>query len=142
MRRFLARHAAGAIVLLLIGLAAVPSWVVIDQRPRAGRLPPGPVMIAHALDTVDRIVYTNSREAFAESLQRGFRWFEIDLAETVDGQLVACHTLGPLQRELGSAARIGEMTHRQYMSARPYRRYTPLDLSAIWISSRGIRKFI
>lgn len=119
------------IALLLIGVAVAPLWLAIDQRLRAELLSPRPVMIAHALGPVDRIVYTNSREAFADSLRRGFRWFEIDLVETADGQLVACHTLGSLQRELGSSTRIGEMTHRQYLGARLYRRYTPLDFPAV-----------
>ncbi|PKO83515.1 MAG: hypothetical protein CVU17_07945 [Betaproteobacteria bacterium HGW-Betaproteobacteria-11] len=90
-----------------------------------------PVMIAHALGTVDDLTYTDSREAFAASVRRGFRWFEVDLVETRDGRLVACHTLGPLTKELGSTLHIGELTHQQFMAGRLYGRYTPLDLEGV-----------
>lgn len=117
------------VLAIMLGVWAI--WTGRLSLPAKQPKHVGLVMISHALGTVDGVTYTNSREAFTESIHRGFQWFEVDLVETADGQLVACHALGPLQRELGSAARIDEMTHRQYVSARLYRRYTPLDLSAI-----------
>lgn len=131
MYRFWKRYAAESLIFLLVIAALAPPWLAIEQRQPTENRISRPVMIAHALGTVDRLTYTDSQEAFDASLKRGFRWFEVDLAETADGQLVACHALGPLQRELGSPLRIGEMTHRQYMTARLYRRYTPLDFSAV-----------
>lgn len=48
-------------------------------------------LIAHALGTVDGRIYSNSREAFEESLAKGFRLFEVDLMPLSDGSLVALH---------------------------------------------------
>jgi glycerophosphoryl diester phosphodiesterase len=47
--------------------------------------------VAHALGAIDGVAYTNSLEAFAASYAKGFRVFEIDLARTRDGSIVAMH---------------------------------------------------
>lgn len=47
--------------------------------------------VAHALGAIDGVAYTNSLEAFAASYAKGFRVFEIDLARTRDGSIVALH---------------------------------------------------
>lgn len=40
---------------------------------------------------IGNFTYTNSREAFLDSIQRHFRFIEIDLVETSDGHLFAAH---------------------------------------------------
>jgi len=47
--------------------------------------------VAHALGAIDGTTYTNSLEAFAANYARGFRVFEVDLARTRDGSIVALH---------------------------------------------------
>jgi glycerophosphoryl diester phosphodiesterase len=47
--------------------------------------------IAHALGAIGGVLYTNSVEAFAASYAKGFRVFEVDLARTRDGHIVAMH---------------------------------------------------
>ncbi len=47
--------------------------------------------IAHAGGGIDGHTYTNSIEALNHNLARGFRYFEIDLSFTLDGQLVCLH---------------------------------------------------
>jgi glycerophosphoryl diester phosphodiesterase len=88
-------------------------------------------MISHALGTVDGVTYTNSREAFTESIHRGFQWLEVDLVETHDGKVVACHTLGPLRDELGRPERIGGLPYQTFMQSRLFGKYSPLDLDAV-----------
>lgn len=61
----------------------------VDPRAVTG-VPPG-VMVAHALGGVGGYAYTNSLEAFECNYERGFRWFEVDLTLTADGQLVCFH---------------------------------------------------
>lgn len=107
-----------------IGTGRLSSW---GKQPKPG----GPVMIAHALGTVDGRVYTDSGEAFAESIQRGFQWFEVDLVETGDGKVVACHTLGSLRHEFNRPERIGELSYDVFMQGRLFGRYSPLDLTAV-----------
>jgi glycerophosphoryl diester phosphodiesterase len=47
---------------------------------------------AHALGAWRGHVYTNSREAFIQSYKKGFRIFEVDIANTRDNEFVAIHT--------------------------------------------------
>ena len=49
------------------------------------------IYVAHAGGRADNLRYTNSLEALNSSYDRGYRYFEIDLAETTDGQLVLMH---------------------------------------------------
>lgn len=48
--------------------------------------------IAHALGGVDSKEYTNSKEAFEESITKGFRNFEADLEYSTEGELVLIHS--------------------------------------------------
>ena len=57
----------------------VPTWTLCHTH------------IAHALGAIDGTPYTNSVEAFGASYARGFRVFEVDLARTRDGPIVAMH---------------------------------------------------
>ena len=53
--------------------------------------PPDEVRVAHALGRADQFTYSNTLEALEQSYEKGFRWFEVDLAFTVDGDLVCFH---------------------------------------------------
>jgi glycerophosphoryl diester phosphodiesterase len=72
--------------------------------------------------------YVVRRSLEAWDLQRnlGCRFFEVDFQETGDGKLVAAHD--GLEEELGLP---GGFTHAQFMEARLFDRYTPLDADAI-----------
>lgn len=47
--------------------------------------------VAHALGGIDGLTYTNSLEALRCNHERGFRWFEVDLTLTADGELMCFH---------------------------------------------------
>lgn len=53
--------------------------------------PPSGVLVAHAMGGIDGLSYTNSLEALRCNHARGYRWFEVDLAETLDHEIVAFH---------------------------------------------------
>ena len=53
--------------------------------------PPSGVLVAHALGGIDGLTYTNSLEALRCNHARGYRWFEVDLSETRDHEIVAFH---------------------------------------------------
>lgn len=46
---------------------------------------------AHAMGAVERIKYTNSKNAFYQSYANGFRVFEIDVKATSDSEAIICH---------------------------------------------------
>lgn len=75
--------------VLLCGLCV---WdVVRDAGER--NLWRGDTAIAHALGAIDGFVYTNSLEAFEKSYALGFRTFEADMLQTVDGEVILTHDL-------------------------------------------------
>lgn len=47
--------------------------------------------IAHGGGAIDGEIYTNSLEALNHNYQKGFRYFELDIIKTADGQYVAAH---------------------------------------------------
>lgn len=47
--------------------------------------------IAHGGGEINKVRYTNTREALDYSYQKGFRLFELDIIETSDGKWVAAH---------------------------------------------------
>ena len=47
--------------------------------------------VAHGFGSVDDVILTNSREAFAASYEAGFRIFETDLLLLADGTAIAVH---------------------------------------------------
>jgi glycerophosphoryl diester phosphodiesterase len=77
----------------LLALLAAPALHCASAPPAPigpAAVPEG-VLIAHALGAVEDTIYTNSREAWQRNLARGYRWFEVDLALTADGDLVCFH---------------------------------------------------
>lgn len=56
--------------------------------------------IAHG-GGVHNYVYTNSIEAFEDSVRKGFKFIEIDLLETIDGHLVGGHGWADLSKLTG-----------------------------------------
>jgi hypothetical protein len=51
----------------------------------------GRTQYTHAMGTVDGIRFTNSREAFEESYEKGIRVFECDIARDSSGVFYLCH---------------------------------------------------
>ena len=75
-------------------LVFVLLFLVVSLCPRVAsgqdELRP-PVVIAHAGGAINQMTYTNSLEALNANYEKGFRFFEIDLSWTSDGELVAIH---------------------------------------------------
>ena len=84
-----------SIVLLLLSmiLLAVLVWLSIPLNEPAERinvLSPN-CLIAHAGGGIDGRTYTNSKKALMNALDNGFRYIELDLFETPDGNVVCSH---------------------------------------------------
>lgn len=93
----------------------------------------GPEIIAHAGGAIDGAVYTNSREAFLQSIAAGCRFIEIDFKETLDGKIFGAHSTREFRRRTGLPA-LGHFppTTEEVRGAKIDGKYTPLFLTDIY----------
>lgn len=110
-----------------------------DGRQRlASRAPNWPTnadgFIAHGGGGIDDKTYTDSMEAVASSISRGYRMIELDLLVTTDGFIVAAHDWKSFRRRTGHAP---DAINDQPLSLAEFRskkidgRYTPIDEETI-----------
>ena len=82
-------------VLLLLGLIfmAVLLWLTrpLEESAEDINALSQDYLIAHAGGAIDGRTYTNSKKALMNALDNGFRYIELDLFETPDGNLVCTH---------------------------------------------------
>ncbi|MEC0226268.1 phosphatidylinositol-specific phospholipase C/glycerophosphodiester phosphodiesterase family protein [Paenibacillus alba] len=98
-------------------------------------------LIAHALGGVKGASYTNSYEAFITNYNRGYRLFEVDLVQTMDGELVARHDWSQrLQPDL-AAYRGRNVTKLQFANSLIMGRFHPLILPDILQLMQQYRDF-
>lgn len=92
---------------------------------------------AHALGTIDNIMYTNSLEAFKHNYDKGFRAFEADVFRIEDGTLLLSHNINSIvtidnkcrhyQKNIYNALVKGRpYSFIQYEKERVFGKYTPL----------------
>ncbi|MGB3624533.1 MAG: hypothetical protein WA989_01810, partial [Henriciella sp.] len=74
-------------------LAATSAYLFLPAESRGGEFAPvsGLVMIAHAGGGLESGTYSNAREAFDASVERGFEYIEADFNWTQNGDLVLMH---------------------------------------------------
>ena len=84
-----------ALMLLLFGfiLMAVLFWLArpLEESTLNDNVLSSRYLIAHAGGSIDGYTYTNSKEAFTNALNNGFRYIELDLFKTSDGNIVCSH---------------------------------------------------
>jgi len=96
--------------------------------------------IAHAGGAIDEKFYTNSLEALENSYKNGCRYFELDIQETSDNQLVAVHNWKEFKfitNYKGSDTSDSPMTLDEVKNSKIYGEYTPLTMDMInqWFKS-------
>jgi glycerophosphoryl diester phosphodiesterase len=90
------KNLVGGLLLALFALSAcrrgddpkassTPETVAAPLQVKRG------LLVAHALGGIDGVRNTNSIEALRCNYKRGFRWFEVDVAATSDGELMCFH---------------------------------------------------
>ncbi len=108
------------------------------QACKESSSPPTPVaplrvehglLVARGLGSIGGVRTTNSLEALRCNYQRGFRWFDVDLSVTADGELV-CLRKGT-EKLAGLPRRVGELTvaeveGKQYAERFPIQRLSRL----------------
>jgi len=93
-------------------------------------------LIAKALGEIDGVRDANSIEALRCNYRRGFRWFEVDLATTADGELV-CFRKGD-ERRAGLPQRVGALPAAQVEAARYAGRFPIASVSALLAESERL----
>lgn len=90
-----------------------------------------PVM-AHALGAINGQVYLNSKESFIESYNKGYRLFEVDLAQTSDGVWVCRHNWKEsLGQWNGSGTKV--LSSKEFLSTPIYGKCTPMSLKDLFV---------
>lgn len=97
---------------------------------------------AHALGTIDGMMYTNSLEAFKESFKKGFRVFEADTSYTEGMELILCHPNNKIYKiENDKQLLIGNnvlntldsrgipKSFQEYSKEKIFGKYTPLNFN-------------
>jgi glycerophosphoryl diester phosphodiesterase len=84
--------------------------------------------IAHAGGAIDSCVYTNSLEALNLSVEKGYRFIELDFAFTSDSVLVAAHSWEKFNAITGFGHWGDSVpTYDDFKSRKIYGRYTPIS---------------
>ena len=122
MRRFRVIALLTAIALLLSGCSLFQAKS--DYSWTSNRT------IVHALGLVDGVEYTNSKEAFENSLANGQTVFEVDLSLSGDGELICIHDWSLIDSSYSGADEELElyrnMTKDEFLARKIRDKYTPL----------------
>lgn len=76
-------------------------------------------IIPHAMGGINEDTYTNSLEAFEQSVKNGFNTMEIDVCMTKDHIPVLCHN------------DVSELTFQDFMTSKIDNKYTPMSLEML-----------
>ncbi|MEW9502614.1 glycerophosphodiester phosphodiesterase family protein [Jeotgalibacillus marinus] len=90
-------------------------------------------LIAHAAGGIKGKDYTNSREAFINSYNNGYKLIEIDLSLTSDGKLVARHGWDETYGQDFDPAKAKALTYKKFIKLPYYLQYTPMDFKDILV---------
>ncbi len=91
-----------------------------------------PQPIAHALGSIDGYVYTNSREAMNNSLEKGYKYLEVDMDSTSDGVIVASHDWAHFN-EITNYSELKDtmISFEEFSTRKIYDMYTPITIQEI-----------
>ncbi|MEE0083810.1 MAG: glycerophosphodiester phosphodiesterase family protein [Paludibacteraceae bacterium] len=91
-----------------------------------------PQPIAHALGSIDGHVYTNSREAMVNSIEKGYKFIEVDIDSTSDGILIASHDW-ELFNEITDHNELKDSmaSYEDFKQRKIYNTYTPITIQEV-----------
>lgn len=109
------------IFIILLSLIANNSYG--QQMPKA---------IAHALGSIDGNTYTNSREAMIRSIEKGYKYIEVDIDSTSDGIMIASHDWA----RFNSITNCGHLkdtvvSYEEFSKRKIYGKYTPVTIKEV-----------
>ncbi len=88
-----------------------------------------PYLIAHACGQIDKLVYSNSKEALNNSYKHGFRFIEFDISQTKDGKFILLHDFEETRYKL--FGKKGKCNFSEFMSDKMIGGYQQLSLDDI-----------
>jgi glycerophosphoryl diester phosphodiesterase len=87
------------------------------------------LLVARGMGDIDGVRMTNSLEALRCNHKRGFRWFDVDLATTADGELMCFHKGN--EKLAGLSQRISDLTVAEVEGKKYANRYPITRLSKL-----------
>lgn len=114
-------------ILILSGLA-IMTGIFYNEYKNAEWFEKYPI-ICHAGGEIGEVSYTNSKEAFENSLAKGHKVFEVDFLYTSDNHLVARHNWNDEITE--GFSRDNKPDYETFMNTKIYDMYTPLSIENI-----------
>jgi hypothetical protein len=88
--------------------------------------------IAHAGGAIDGHAYTNSKEALERAVGNGFKYIEIDMLTTSDGNIVGAHDWHSFNKITNSAGARIPPSIDEFKSRTIHNQYTPLTIGDIY----------
>ena len=118
--------AAERLVATEEGVLRVGSAVAPVAAEQVGGL----ALIAHASAAVGGWEGSNALEALENAVRLGFRYIEVDMLYTTDGEIVLNHNWHHVSNHVPGVEN-GIMSHAEFMSHRIFGRFTPVDLEML-----------
>jgi len=94
-------------------------------EPRSGL-----ALIAHAAAAIEGWQGSNALEAMENAVDLGFRYIELDMLYTTDGEIVLNHNWYHISNRIPGVEN-GIMSHAEFMSHRIFGQFTPVDLDGL-----------
>lgn len=114
--------------ILILSVLAIMTGVSYNEYKNAEWFEKYPI-ICHAGGEIGEVSYTNSKEAFENSLAKGHKVFEVDFLYTSDNHLVARHNWNDEITE--GFSRDNKPDYETFMNTKIYDMYTPLSVENI-----------
>lgn len=91
-----------------------------------------PQPIAHALGCIGGNIYTNSREAMINSIEKGYKYLEVDIDSTSDGIFIASHDW-ELFNEITDHNELKDSmaSYEDFKQRKIYNTYTPITIQEV-----------
>lgn len=114
--------------ILILSVLAIMTGISYNEYKNAEWYEKYPI-ISHAGGAIGEVSYTNSKEAFENSLAKGHKVFEVDFLYTSDNHLVARHNWNDEITE--GFSRDNKPDYETFMNTKIYDMYTPLSVENI-----------
>lgn len=110
-------------IIILVLLSINIQYVFGQQMPQP---------IAHALGGIDGNIYTNSREAMINSIEKGYKYLEVDIDSTSDGIFIASHDWELFNEITGhSELKDSIASYEDFKQRKIYNTYTPITIQEV-----------
>lgn len=116
------------VIILVINIGAIIVWLMrpFENDIKVVDIHNKEYFIAHAAGGINGYTYTNSKEALLSSIEKGYKYIEMDLYLTTDSQVVCLHA--PKEYNMMTGSSVTELDSHQFMKSKLYGKFTPMHL--------------